>query len=244
MTLPDPDWQSDDGSVRLYCADCIDILPLIPDKSIDAVVTDPPYGIGEARNDNASRTNLAAARDYGIEAWDDTPPDPQFFDHMRRCSRHQVVFGGNHLASWLGSSPSWIVWDKDNGGNDFADCELAWTSHKKAVRKIVHRWNGMLTEPGVEKDQRTHPTQKPLRVMSWIVENYTESHDLICDPFMGSGTTGVACVRLGRQFIGVERERKYFDIAVRRIKEAFADGGLFNGCMSDNKPEPALWGQE
>jgi len=217
-----PTWSK--GGIDLYLGDCLEILPQIEAGSVDAVVTDPPYGVGEARNNNASRSNIAIARDYGIESWDDKPPPPEFFREMRRVSREQVVFGGNHLATWLGSSPSWIVWDKDNGGTDFADCELAWTSHKRAVRKIVHRWQGMLTEPGHPKDRRVHPTQKPERVMQWVVENYTPPGSLVCDPYLGSGSTGVACVRTGRRFIGIEIEERYFDMAVKRIDAALAHG--------------------
>ena len=226
-TMPQPDWQSEDGSIQLFCADCLNLLPKLADGSVDAVVTDPPYGIGEANKNHESRGKLCDAGGYGRSDWDDQPPDERVFDEMRRVSRHQVVWGGNHLAAWLGSSSSWIVWDKDNGTNDFADCELAWTSHKRAVRKVRWRWNGMLQEPGATRDKRVHPTQKPTGLMVWVVENYTETSDTILDPFMGSGTTGVACVKTGRKFIGIEKERRYFDIAVNRIQQAIDDQGLF-----------------
>ncbi len=227
VRMIEPDWTNEQYGIRLYCADCLDVLPTLADGSVDAVVTDPPYGIGEAAGKNASRGRLAVAQDYGNDAWDNSPPPPEFFDEMRRVSQHQVVFGGNHLATWLGSSPSWIVWDKDNGKSDFADCELAWTSHKRTVRKIVWRWQGMLQEPEKARDKRVHPTQKPVGVMLWIIKNYTDPSSIVCDPYMGSGTTGVACVKLGRKFIGIEKEPKYFDIAVRCIQEAIDAWGLF-----------------
>ncbi|HUX02011.1 MAG TPA: hypothetical protein VMY35_13630, partial [Phycisphaerae bacterium] len=120
----------------ILTADCLDVMRQMPDGCVDAVVTDPQYGIGAARSDNPSRSCLAQSRDYGLATWDDAPPPPESFSMMRRVSREQVVFGGNYFAEWLGNSPSWIVWDKDNGQNDFADCELAWTSHRRAVRKV------------------------------------------------------------------------------------------------------------
>lgn len=216
MSLPTPYYQSD--RVTLYHGDCLEILPLL--EGIDAVVSDPPYGIKAARKDNASRRKLAVAKDYGILDWDDCRPSPAAFNEIRRVSREQVLFGGNYFADLLPPTSSWIIWDKDNGANDFADFEIAWTSHKKAARKVRWRWNRMLQEPGHPKDKRVHPTQKPVGLMRWVLENYTPTDSLILDPYMGSGTTGVACLQTGRRFIGVEKERGYCEEAAERIAKA------------------------
>jgi site-specific DNA-methyltransferase (adenine-specific) len=191
----------------------------MPDKHIDVIITDPPYGIGEAAGKNKTRTGgLAKAKDYGNSDWDDEIPQPYYFEEMRRISKNQIIFGGNYFS--LGPSSCWIVWDKENGKTDFADCELAWTSYKTAVRIFRYKWSGMLQGNMKRKEKRIHPTQKPLPLMEWIVANYTKSGDLILDPFMGSGTTGEACVNFNRKFIGVEKEKEFFDKAKDRIETA------------------------
>jgi site-specific DNA-methyltransferase (adenine-specific) len=163
--------------------DCLEVLKTWPDKCVDLVLTDPPYGIGEARGKNASRGKLAIAQDYGFATWDDAPMNDRQITEIQRVGENQAIFGGNYVADRLPASSCWLIWDKDNGDNDFADCELAWTSFKSATRIIRWRWNGMLQEPGHDKDIRQHPTQKPLGVMRWIIEKYTKPNDLILDPF-------------------------------------------------------------
>jgi len=206
------------GDATLYHGDCLDILPTL-DK-VDAVVTDPPYGIGEAAGKNASRGNLAIAKDFGDDKWDDVTADDAVYKSIEIATQ-SIVFGGNYYD--LPPSSCWLVWDKENGANDFADAELAWTNLDRAVRLKRYMWNGMLR---ANKEQRgDHPTQKPIGVMEWAI-NFTEGS--VLDPFMGSGTTGVACANLGRKFIGIELERKYFDIACERIEAAYAQGRLFD----------------
>lgn len=196
----------------------------IPDGSVDCVITDPPYGIGENNEKNLARVSLALpkarGKDYGHYEWDRKRVGREYFDEIRRVSKHQVIFGGNYYTDYLLPSSSWIVWDKENTG-DFADCELAWTSHKRAVRQFKWRWNGFIRGYGGKKEERFHPTQKPVALMEWIVKNYTKSGDTILDPFMGSGTTGVACMKLGRGFIGIEINEDYFEIAKKRIEDEY-----------------------
>lgn len=203
------------SEVTLHLGDCLEYMKTMEAGSVDAVVTDPPYGIGESGKKNASRQQKAKPIDYGLYCWD-IKITPEHLHEVRRVSQEQVIFGGNYYADQLPPSSSWIVWDKMNSG-DFADCELAWTSHKKAVRKFTYMWNGFIKQ---KPEKRYHPTQKPLDLMKWILENYTKPGDTIFDPFMGSGTTGVACVQLGRNFIGCEIDPGYFAIAEKRIKEA------------------------
>ena len=206
------------GNATLFLGDCLEILPTL--GRVDAVVTDPPYGIGENDRKVASRENLATTTDYGEFDWDHEPASAESINAARACSRNQIIFGGNYFA--LPPSPCWLVWDKQNTG-DFADCELAWTNLPKAVRRIYWRWNGMIRRG---HEDRVHPTQKPLGVMQWCLTHIPDART-ICDPFMGSGTTGVACVKRGLTFIGIEREPKYFDIACRRIEQAYAQGDMF-----------------
>ena len=207
--------------VTLYLGDCREILPTL--GKIDAVVTDPPYGKGESDRKNASRENAAAARDYGEFDWDRKPISASDVALLLQAAKHQIIFGGNFFEG-LGPTSCWLVWDKLNSG-DFADCELAWTNLPKAVRRIRLLWNGMIRAAGEPRGD--HPTQKPLGVMRWAIEQLPIEARTILDPFMGSGTTGVAAVKLGRKFIGIEIEPKYFDIACRRISEALKQPDMF-----------------
>lgn len=201
--------------VRVFCGDCREILPTL--GKIDAIVTDPPYGIGENDKKVASRGKLAQPKDYGSFSWDAEPIDAATVQMLRDCSRWQIIFGGNYFE--LGPTPCWLVWDKQNGDNDFADCELAWTNLRKAVRRVYWRWNGMIRKGS---DERVHPTQKPVGVMRWCLEHLPADVQLVCDPFAGSFTTGVACIREGKRFIGIEREPAYFEAGIKRLREALA----------------------
>lgn len=215
------------GRATLYLGDCRDILPTL--GKVDAVVTDPPYGIGEAAGRNKSRSNLAPATDYGCDDWDDKPVDPDLMDTVRSAARWQIIFGGNYYH--CAPTKCWLVWDKDNGASDQADCELAWTNLDKAVRRIKWTWNGFIRQGEMSRkpggwDTRNHPTEKPVGVMKWSIGHLPDAGTIL-DPFMGSGTTGVAAVQMGRDFIGIEREPKYFDIACKRIEDAQRQGDFF-----------------
>ena len=208
------------GLATLYLGDCAEVLPTL--GRVDAVVTDPPYGIGEAAGKNKSRGDLAVAKDYGDDTWDNEIVDNQVIDLIRQISDWQIIFGGNYYA--LPPTKCWLVWDKENTG-DFADAELAWTNLNKAVRLKRYMWNGMLR---ANKEPRgDHPTQKPVGIMTWCISHLPDGSNTILDPFMGSGTTGVSAVQMGRKFIGIEREPKYFDIACQRIETAQAQVRLF-----------------
>ena len=210
------------GNAELYCGDCAVILPQL--EPVDLILTDPPYGIGEAANNNKSRSKIAQSKDYGSDDWDNAPPAAWLFGLMQDKSKHQIIFGGNYFT--LPPTSCVLVWDKDNGANDFADCELAWTNLKKAVRLKKWTWAGMRQENMGRKEERVHPTQKPTGIMEWAISQAPDDVTTICDPYMGSGTTGVAAMNLEKRFIGIERERKYFDIACERINRAQAQGRL------------------
>jgi DNA modification methylase len=235
------------GDATLYLGDCRDILPMLP--KVDAVITDPPYGIGESSKKVASRQRggnlgtllgykgkaMADQKDYGHFDWDQSPPAKSLIDAIRSASTWQAFFGGNYFE--LPPTSCWLVWDKLNGDNDFADCELTWTNWPKAVRRIQWRWNGMIRQGN---EERFHPTQKPLGVMAWVIDLCPKA-DTILDPFMGSGTTGVAAIQMGRKFIGIEREPRYFDIARKRIEQAYAQGALFSPSPEQPAITPSLF---
>jgi len=209
------------GNATLYLGDCAEILPTL--GHFDAVVTDPPYGIGEAKGRNKTRGKLAVSKDYGDDDWDNEPVTKQAIDLMRNLSKWQIIFGGNYFE--LPPTKCWLIWDKENGATDFADAELAWTNLDKAVRLKRYMWHGMLR---ANKEPRgDHPTQKPVGIMEWVISHLPIETQTIIDPYMGSGTTGVACAKIGKSFVGIEREQKYFDVACKRIELAYAQPDMF-----------------
>jgi DNA modification methylase len=231
--------------VTLHLGDCRDVLPTL--ARADAVVTDPPYGIGEAAGKNKSRSKpfggaklkmpgkTIIARDYGDDDWDDEPLDYETFALVRAAGKWAIIFGGNFYDAPAASC--WLVWDKLNTG-DFADCELAWTNLPKAVRRLRYMWNGMLRANNEPRGD--HPTQKPLGVMKWCIGQLPDDALNIIDPLMGSGTTGVAAVQMGRRFTGIEWRPKFFDIACRRIADTLARPSLFIEQPARARPaEPA-----
>ena len=211
--MKQPDVVLDNGNIRLYCGDCLEILPTLEAGSVDAVVTDPPYGI--KRDGSRKSTGSHGGRKaYEFRGWDKSPPSSAAFSEMFRVSRQQVIWGGNYFTQHVPPRMGWLVWDK--GQNICSsDCELAFTSRNKALRRKV------LNRAAIRRDGAAHPTQKPVAIMEWSISFVDGS--TILDPFMGSGTTGVACVKTGRKFIGIELDRGYFDIAVKRIEKALKE---------------------
>lgn len=212
-----PTWQSECGTVRLYLADCLDVLPTL--EGVDAVVTDPPYGIGWHPPENHFDHTFV----------DDKPFDPEPF--LEVGERH-LFWGANYFANRLPHSGGWLTWVKRPIAYDFSQdprtystTELAWSDWGKC-RFLCHVWDGGKRAGYDDNRSFCHPCQKPVEVMEWCMPPDCET---VLDPFMGSGTTGVAAVRLGRKFIGVEIEPKYFAIAQRRIVAAINSQPLFAG---------------
>jgi len=209
------------GDCTLYLGDCREVLPKL--GKVDAVVTDPPYGIG----DRMQGGTWGAKEKYAdFRAWDKAPTADLISDVIA-CADDVVIWGGNYFN--LPPSRCWLVWDKKNAVPTMADVELAWSSVDMPAKRLslpvgVHEWG--------------HPTEKPLSLMRWCVSMV--GGDTVFDPFMGSGTTGVACVKLGRRFIGIEIEPKYFDIACRRIEAAYKQPDLFISAPSPRPVQEAL----
>jgi len=210
--------------VRLYEGDCCDILTQL--NRSDAIITDPPYGINyggllKGKGDGNGGADKNGWKSYGCPTWDLDRPPKVIFELILNKSDFQIIWGGNYFSDYLPPSMQWLVWDKGQRDFSLADFEMAWSSQNKAARIITFpRALALL-------DGKEHPTQKPIEVMKWCINQLPGPVKSICDPFMGSGTTGVAAVKLGRRFIGIEREPKYFDIACRRISEALKQPDLF-----------------
>ena len=189
------------GNATLYLADYHELLPLL--CGVDAIVTDPPYGI------NANMQTLGAGKKEFSrgESWDARKVD---LSPMLAVGRHHCFWGGNYYTDALPPVNSWLIWHKLNDGRSFSECEMAWTDFAKQTRHLSHHWGGEVKE---------HPTQKPYRVMSWTLSHLPSDALVICDPCMGSGTTGVAAVDMGLHFVGCEIDRKYFEISCQRIEQ-------------------------
>ena len=203
------------GNAELWHGDCREVLPLLPE--CDLILTDPPYGIGA---DSHAGKQENGWKQYDTAGWDKERPSDWLFGLMQEKAKNLVVWGGNYFTDLLPPTMQWLVWDKGQRNFSLADCEFAWSSKRAAARVLT------LPRAEAQQDGKEHPTQKPVRLMIWCLDMHKDA-ETVCDPFMGTGTTGVACANLGKRFVGIERERKYFDIACERIRAAQAQERLF-----------------
>ena len=200
----------------IFNQDCLVGLKSLPDKSIDLILTDPPYG---KKADKGTNGFGAAKNRRYAGGWDGMIPPPELFNEMFRVARNLIIFGGNYFGPLLPPSNCWIFWDKKGDvafQNPFADGELIYTTFKKPVKRIVFKQQGFITD---SKDKRYHPTQKPTELVQQLIEMFSEPGQIICDPFLGSGTTAVAAVITGRHYIGYEIDPGYFQICCDRLDE-------------------------
>tara|TARA_R110000868_G_scaffold11940_2_gene57972 strand:- start:2898 stop:3614 length:717 start_codon:yes stop_codon:yes gene_type:complete len=218
------------GDATLYLGDCMDILPTL--GKVDAVITDPPYGLGVglSKNNKGGKYGKQSGVLHESLEWDSSAPSGELFEAISKKAEWLIFWGGNYFADRMPAARGWIIWDKMNDNfQSTSDAEVAWTNVNSRLR-FFRRPHG-LDKGFACKDQfvNVHPTQKPLPLMLWCIDVFMkkENPETILDPFMGSGTTGVAAIQLGRKFIGIEREPKYFDIACQRIEQAAAQGKLF-----------------
>lgn len=215
--------------VTLHLGDCREIIPTLP--RVDAVVMDPAYGINAARDRKSQKHGW---RDYDAPGWDKERTPAELVSLAISAGKHAIVWGGNYWADILPPTSKWLAWDKGQTDFSLADFELAWCSFDGAARRIT------LPRSVAMRDGKEHPTQKPVEVMRWCIEKLPTGCRTILDPFMGSGTTGVAAVKMGRQFIGIEIEPKYFEIACRRIADATRQPDMFVASPTVPKQEPLL----
>ena len=201
--------------------DCMDLMREYPDNHFELAIVDPPYGIRQDGYRENNRSKLAQSRNYHKALWDQPRPDGQYFAELFRVSKNQIIWGANNYPEFLKQSPCWLVWDKDNSGH-FADCELAFGSFQTAVRKFKYRWNGMLQQDMTNKEDRIHPTQKPVALYKWLLQNYAKEGDKILDTHMGSGSIAIACHYMGFNLTACELDEDYFNAACERIERETA----------------------
>jgi len=218
------------GSSGLFISneDNMVLMSRYPDKYFDLAIVDPPYGMAKNTYGSGSKgikANFDCHKKNHRE-WD-VVPDDKYFKELQRVSKNQIIWGANHFISKIPfDSSCWFVWDKDNTG-DFADCELAWTSLNKAVRKFEFRWNGMLQGDMKNKQIKIHPTQKPVQLYSWILKFHANQGDKILDTHLGSGSIAIACHDYGFELTACELDKEYFDKTIKRIKNHVAQKSLF-----------------
>ena len=200
---------------KVYLMDCLDVMKTFEDKSVDLVLTDPPYGIGDKLAiGGATKRNLMMEL-YLASPWEDIAPSKEYFDEIFRISKNQIICGGNYFD--LPPTRGFIVWDKMKFASNYSQVEYIWTSFDCISRIFKYCSNGgFVIKP---EDKHEHPTQKPLALMKWILEKYSDEGMTVLDPFMGSGTTCVACKKLGRNYIGIEKEAAYVAIAEKRLEK-------------------------
>lgn len=208
------------NSITAINDDCMNVLKTIPDKYFQLAIVDVPYGIGEDGSKNKSRSKISRSKDYKpYDGGDNECPNSFYWSELFRVSQKQIIWGANHFISKIPfDSHCWIVWDKDNGMTDFADCELAWTSFNTAVRRFKYKWQGMLQENMRNKQVRIHPNEKPIDLYKWLLMNYAHHGDKILDTHGGSMSHAIAANDLGYELTIIERDPYYFSEAIKRIK--------------------------
>jgi site-specific DNA-methyltransferase (adenine-specific) len=216
------------GQAELHNIDCMAYMATLPDKAFDLAIVDPPYGIDVSKTGKVGGNKLGIAKDYGAKNWDSHAPNKDYFIELQRVSKNQIIWGSNHFVENIpnANSSCWIVWDKENSGN-FADCELAYTSFKTAVRKFSFTWNGMIQGDMKNKEIRIHPTQKPVKLYEWLLSNYAGKGQRILDTHLGSGSIAIACNNLGFDLVGCELDEDYYKAACDRINQATAQIRMF-----------------
>ena len=211
----------DDLIGKITCADCLDILKQLPDKCVDLVLTDPPYGIGASNVRFKNGNNKTGGDRFVGKNWDNNKISQEYFIELFRISKNQIIFGWNYYSNILPTTRCFIVWDKTIHGNSYADCEIAFASFDKVARIIPI--NMVITT----LDGRIHPTQKPLKLFETILSDYSNENDLVLDCFSGSGTTAVACHNLHRRFICIEKDPEYAKASQERLEQAQRQQTLF-----------------
>ena len=212
--------------------DNMQLMARYPDNYFELAIVDPPYGINHANKAGkmaGQKYGNAAAkkRNYKSKDWDNEIPSLDYFKELERVSKNQIIWGGNYFCHLLQPKSGWIFWDKDNGNNNFSDGELAYSSFDCGLRMKKITWNGMIQYDMKNKEDRFHPTQKPIRLYEWLIMNYAKKGDKILDTHLGSGSIAIACNKLGFKLTSCELDKEYYEKSIKRIKENTIQKSLF-----------------
>lgn len=200
--------------------DNMELMARYPDNYFDLAIVDPPYGIGMSKGTMSSNKvkNITSKRDYISKDWDSSIPNAYYFNELKRVSKNQIIWGGNYMIEHLHNTSCFVVWDKkSNDGSNFADAEIAWTSFKTAIRVFKYDWIGFGYLNNPQKEKKIHPTQKPVALYKWILDNYAKQGDKILDTHLGSMSIAIACHDYGFELTGCELDKEYYDKGVERI---------------------------
>jgi site-specific DNA-methyltransferase (adenine-specific) len=203
---------------KLYNQDCMEALKLMEDNQFDLAIVDPPYGI---KNMTAGGRGTDGWTKWEDKKWDSAIPDKDYFDELRRVSKNTIIWGGNYFANLLPNSKCWLMWDKGQRNFSLADGELAWTSFDKSVRVFD------FSRGAANSEGKIHPTQKPVELYQWILQNYAKPGDTILDTHLGSGSIALACHNLGFDLTGYEIDKEYFEAANKRLENHQKQSKLF-----------------
>jgi site-specific DNA-methyltransferase (adenine-specific) len=218
------------SEIKLLNIECMEYMKTIPDKFFDLAIVDPPYGIGASdykRGGTQHGNSAAICKTYAKKDWDNSIPNETYFIEIRRISKNQIIWGANHFGN-LPPASCWIVWDKMTApGSRYADCELAWTSFKTAVRQCRIQWSGMLQYDMKNKEDRIHPTQKPIALYKWLLKNYAKEGDKIFDSHTGSFSIGIACHDYNFDLTACEIDKDYYEAAMKRFNNHKAQIKMF-----------------
>ncbi len=218
-------------TIELLNIDCMEYMATQHDNAFDLAIVDPPYGInaGNTFSGEQRKSGNGAAMKTGFakKDWDKKIPSNDYFIELVRISKNQIVWGANYMSHLLPPSMGWIVWDKDNGTTKFSDCELAFSSFPVALRKFQYTWNGMIQGDMKNKEQRIHPTQKPLKLYQWLLDNYSEAGQRILDTHLGSGSSAIAAHYFGCDFVGCEIDTDYYNAATERFDRETRQVAMF-----------------
>jgi len=213
------------GRCTLIHGDCADVMAKMPDKAFELCVCDPPYGGNDAigmKDCKAEGKQATQRTDYRL--FENVQPPQEYFDELKMVSCKQIIWGVNFYTA-TGLDGGRICWDKK--GTAFGRAELAYYSHSKSVEVFEHAWNGMIQADMKNKEYRIHPTQKPVKLYQWLLDNYAKQGDRILDTHLGSGSIAIACNRLGFDFVGIELDADYFEAALKRIKQEYKQQDMF-----------------
>ena len=213
--------------INITNEDNMELMSRYDDNHFDLAIVDPPYGIkasktnGGVSNPFGGKGKKVKSKTYKEKDWDNSAPKKEYFIELNRVSKNVIIWGANHFIENISNANSscWVVWDKDNSENYFADCELAYTSFKTAVRRLKWKWHGMLQQNMKQKQKRIHPTEKPIKLYEWLLMNYAKEGDKILDTHLGSGSIAIACHNLGYDLTACELDKEYYDAAMKRLKE-------------------------
>tara|TARA_Y100000593_G_scaffold74399_1_gene136907 strand:+ start:183 stop:860 length:678 start_codon:yes stop_codon:yes gene_type:complete len=224
------------NNIKLINDDCMNVMKDYENNYFDLAIVDPPYGIGFDGNTTikgkSGKANTFSNKQHHYKkGWDNKRPSLEYFKELQRVSKNQIIWGGNYFADLLTPKKGWIYWDKKitNANNkNFSDGELAWSSFDCILKKFTYDWIGFGYLNNPQKEKKIHPTQKPVKLYQWLLENYSKKEHKILDTHLGSGSSAIASYYFGvKEFVGIELDKEYFETMSKRFKEQTKQIKLF-----------------